>query len=354
MAETLEAAQHAASLVKVAYAGERPATDMSSSAGNPDQPENYPRGDVEVALRQARSRIDRTYRLQREHHNSMEPHATLARWDGDRLTVWDKTQMVQGTRAALASVFGIDEQSVRVISPFVGGAFGSALRAWPHVTIAALAASQVRRPVKVVLTREQMYTGTGFRPVTEYKLTLGADERGRLTAAVHDIRAETSTYEDYREALLTQGQMVYTTPNVRQTYRSIPLDINTPTWMRGPGAATAAYAIECAMDELAHEAGIDPIELRLRNEPDQDPGTGAPFSTRRLRECLRTGADIVGWDDRNPEPRSTATGWSAPGSPWPPTTPPAPPPRRRPGSPPTAPPPSSPPPPTWDPAPTPP
>ncbi|MEV0615641.1 xanthine dehydrogenase family protein molybdopterin-binding subunit [Nonomuraea sp. NPDC050404] len=308
VAETLEAAQHAASLVKVTYAAERPATGLDAPAGPPNQSENYQRGNVDQALAVAHTRISRTYRLQREHHNPMEPHATIAHWDGDRLTVWDKTQMVLNTRAALASVFGIEQDAIRVISPFVGGAFGSGLRTWPHVTVAALAARQVRRPVKVVLTREQMYTGTGFRPVTEYKLTLGADERGRLTATVHDIRAETSAYEDYREALLTQGQMVYTTPNVRQSYRSIPLDVNTPTWMRGPGAATAAYAIECAMDELAHEAGLDPIELRLRNEPERDPGTGVPFSTRRLRECLRVGARTIGWDDRNPGPRSTRDG----------------------------------------------
>ncbi|RVX42687.1 xanthine dehydrogenase YagR molybdenum-binding subunit [Nonomuraea polychroma] len=308
VAETLEIAQHAASLVKVGYDGERPATDMASPAGSPNQPENYQRGNVDQALGRAHARLEQTYRLNREHHNPMEPHATIARWDGDRLTVWDKTQIVLNTRADLATVFGIPEESVRVVSPFVGGAFGSALRAWPHVAIAALAAREARRPVKVVLTRKQMYSGTGFRPVTEYKLTLGADQRGRLTAAVHDIRAETSVYEDYREALTVQGQMVYATPNVRQTYRSIPLDVNTPTWMRGPGAATAAYAIECAMDELAYELGMDPIELRLRNEPDRDPGTGVPFSTRRLRECFGIGSRTVGWDERNPRPRSAHDG----------------------------------------------
>ncbi|MBF8192456.1 xanthine dehydrogenase family protein molybdopterin-binding subunit [Nonomuraea sp. K274] len=308
VAETLEVAQHAASLVKVAYDGERPATDLASPAGPPNKPENYQRGDAEAALRQAHTRLERTYRLQREHHNPMETHATIARWDGDRLTLWDKTQNVLNTRADLAAVFGIPAESIRVVSPFVGGAFGSGLRAWPHVTIAALAARQVRRPVKVVLTRKQMYTGTGHRPVTGYTLTLGAGQDGRLTAAVHDIRAETSTYEDYRESLTMQGQMVYATPNVRQTYRSIPLDINTPTYMRGPGAATAAFAIECAMDELACELGMDPIELRLRNEPDRDPGTGLPFSTRRLRECFRVGSRTVGWDDRDPEPRSARDG----------------------------------------------
>ncbi|MEV4172505.1 xanthine dehydrogenase family protein molybdopterin-binding subunit [Nonomuraea sp. NPDC049709] len=308
VAETLEAAQHAASLVQVTYAAERPATSLDAPAADPNQSENYQRGDADQALRQAHTRVEGTYRLTRENHHPMEMHATIARWDGDRLTVWDKSQFVRTVRGELAAVFGIGAESVHVISPFVGGAFGSGLRAWPHVAVAALAARQVRRPVKVMLTRKQMFTGTGFRPLTEYKLTLGADERGRVTAAVHDIRAETSTYEDYREALLTQGQMTYTTPNVRQSYRSIPLDVSTPTWMRGPGAATAAFPIECAMDELAYELGIDPIELRLRNEPERDPGTGVPFSTRRLRECFRIGARTVGWDERDPKPRSKREG----------------------------------------------
>lgn len=308
VAETLEIAQHAASLVKVDYDGERPATDLTSPAGPPNEPWHYRRGNADQALEQAPTRLDQTYRLNREHHNPMEPHATIAHWDGDRLTLWDKTQIVRNTQADVATAFGIPEQSVRVISPFVGGAFGSALRAWPHVTIAALAAREVRRPVKVVLTRKQMYTGTGFRPLTDYTLTLGADADGRLTAAVHDIRAETSTYEDYRESVTVQGQTTYATPNVRQTYRSIPLDINTPTFMRGPGAATAAFAIECALDELAYELGLDPIELRLRNEPDQDPRTGKPFSTRRLRECFSVGSRTVAWDERDPRPRSARDG----------------------------------------------
>ncbi|GAA3626844.1 hypothetical protein GCM10022419_135330 [Nonomuraea rosea] len=267
VAETLEAAQHAASLVQVTYAAERPATSLDTPAGPPNQSETYQRGDADQALRQAHTRLEGTYRLTRENHHPMEMHATIARWDGDQLTVWDKSQFVRTVRGELAAVFGIGAESAHVISPFVGGAFGSGLRAWPHVAVAALAARQVRRPVKVMLTRKQMFTGTGFRPLTEYKLTLGADERGRVTAAVHEIRAETSTYEDYREALLTQGQMTYATPNVRQSYRSIPLDISTPTYMRGPGAATAAFPIECAMDELAYQLGIDPSNCGCATNP---------------------------------------------------------------------------------------
>jgi xanthine dehydrogenase YagR molybdenum-binding subunit len=239
----------------------------------------------------------------------MEPHATIARWDGKKLTVWDKTQwVVGGTQTELAAVFGIPLDSVRVISPFVGGAFGSGLRTWPHVVIAALAARETGRPVKLVLSRRQMYFGTGFRPSYEYRVRLGSDRRGRLTAMIHDFRAETSSYEKFTEGAMAPGQMLYSMPHVRQAYRTVPLDVNTPLWMRGPGFTTAAYAIESAMDELAQELGIDPIELRLRNEPDDDESTGLPFSTRRLRECYTVGAREFGWQRRNPKPRSAQDG----------------------------------------------
>jgi xanthine dehydrogenase YagR molybdenum-binding subunit len=238
----------------------------------------------------------------------MEPHATIAAWDGDRLTVWDKTQWVGGTRAELAAVFGLPLGSVRVLSPFVGGGFGSGLRCWPHVVVAALAARDVGRPVKLVLTRRQMYFGTGFRPAYRYRLRLGADGDGRLRAAAHHIRAETSRYEDFREGILTVGQMLYSTPHVSQEYRTVPLDVNTPLWMRGPGYATASHVIESAMDELAHQLGVDPVELRHRNEPTHDESTGLPFSTRRLRECLTVGAREFGWQNRPREPRSRRDG----------------------------------------------
>ncbi|OIJ94583.1 xanthine dehydrogenase family protein molybdopterin-binding subunit [Streptomyces colonosanans] len=306
LATTLEAAQHGASLVQVRYDAERPSTDLARAPAH--DPVTYARGDADKAMRSAAVRLEMTYRTARTHQNAMEPHATIARWDGNRLTVWDKTQWVGGTQTELAAVFGIPRDAVRVISPFVGGAFGSGLRAWPHVTIAALAARVAGRPVKLALTRRQMYFGTGYRPAYECGVRLGSDRRGRLTAMVHDIKAETSTYEDFQEDVLAAGQMLYSMPNVRQAYRRVPLDVNTPLYMRGPGFATAAHVIESAMDELAHHLGIDPVELRRRNEPAADESTGLPFSTRRLRECYTTGAREFGWQRRNPEPRSTRDG----------------------------------------------
>jgi xanthine dehydrogenase YagR molybdenum-binding subunit len=306
VASTLQSAQHAASLVEVAYDAERPSFDLDSAPTN--EPVTYARGPAEQALASAAVRLDVTYRTSRNHQNPMEPHATIAAWDGDRLTVWDKTQWVGGTQAELAAVFDLPLGSVRVLSPFVGGGFGTGLRCWPHVVIAALAARELGRPVKLVLTRRQMYFGTGFRPAYRYRLRLGSDRRGRLSAAAHDIRAETSRYENFQEGVLAAGRMLYSMPHVSQEYRTVPLDVNTPLWMRGPGYATAAHVIESAMDELAYRIGVDPVELRHRNEPTQDESTGLPFSTRRLRECLTVGAQEFGWQNRPRAPRSRRDG----------------------------------------------
>ncbi|QNP68104.1 xanthine dehydrogenase family protein molybdopterin-binding subunit [Streptomyces roseirectus] len=306
VATSLEAAQHGASLVKVRYAASTPSTDLADAER--DEPTRYARGDAEAGLREAPVRLDLTYRMVRNHHNPMEPHATIARWDGGKLTVWDKTQWVVGTQTELAAVFGLPLESVRVISPFVGGGFGSGLRCWPHTSVAALAARELKRPVKLVMTRRQLYFGTGFRPAYEYRLRLGSDRRGRLRAAVHEMSAETSSYEKFDESIMGAGQMFYSTPNVSQAYHKVPLDVNTPLWMRGPGFTNASFAIESAMDELAVELGVDPIELRLRNEPPEDESNGLPWSTRRLRECYTVGAREFGWDRRDPRPRSTRDG----------------------------------------------
>ncbi|WP_328437782.1 xanthine dehydrogenase family protein molybdopterin-binding subunit [Streptomyces sp. NBC_00444] len=307
LATTLEVAQHAASLVEVAYDAEPVSTDISV-ADPADEPETYARGDADGALDSAPVRLDLTYRMARNHHNPIEPAGIVARWDGGRLTVWEKTQDVQGTVATLSGEFGIPPDRVRVISPFVGGGFGSAARAWVHSVIAALAAREVKRPVKLVLTRRQLYFGVGYRPAYEYDLRLGASRQGRLTASAHDIRTESSRYERHSEGVLQPGRMLYSTPNVRQAYRHVPLDVSTPWFMRGPGYSTASYAIESAMDELAHELSLDPLKLRLRNEPADDESSGRPFSTRRLRECYRAGAREFGWHRRNPKPRSTRDG----------------------------------------------
>ncbi len=313
VANTLEQAEHAAQLVAVSYEASQPNYVLSRSQPAPPQadalaeaggayPANYERGNAHEALTTAEVMIDRAYRIPRENHNPMEPHATLAQWDGNKLTVWDKNQWVANARDDLAAVFGLPVGDVRVVCPFVGGAFGTSLRTWPHTTLAAVAARFIQRPVKLVLTRKQMFFETGFRPHTWQRVRLGASRDGRLTALTHDGIAETSQYERFSEALLSATPMLYSCPNVSTSYRVAPQDVHTPTYMRAPGEAPGLFALESAMDELAHELGVDPVELRLRNEPATDEGTNRPFSSRSTRECLRLGAERFGWQRRRAEP----------------------------------------------------
>jgi xanthine dehydrogenase YagR molybdenum-binding subunit len=195
-----------------------------------------------------------------------------------------------------------------VISPFVGGAFGTTLRTWPHVTLAAIAARQVKRPVKLVLSRRQMFYATGHRPWTIQRVALGAQPDGRLVALIHEGTAETSRHEQHAEALTSLSTHLYACPNVRTRYRLVPLDESTPNHMRGPGESSGVFALECAMDELAVQIGMDPIELRRRNEPDCDQNRNLPYSSRSLRECYTLGAERFGWERRNPRPGSMTDG----------------------------------------------
>ena len=318
VAETLEQAIHAATLVRVAYAAETGMTDIGQvTAILPTQqktdqgstrPSETHRGDPENALEGAEVKVDRTYVIPRENHNPIEMHATIAAWDGDRLTLWDKTQWVGNVANEIAAVFDVPAENIRVISPFVGGAFGSALRAWPHVTLAALGARAAGRPVKVMLSRREMYYGAGFRPHTVQRVALGASRDGRLSAIIHDAYQETSSYEEYAEALLNATRFLHSCPNVYTRHRIARMNVHTPTWMRAPGEASGIYALESAMDELAVALQMDPVELRLRNEPEQDEFKKLPFSSRSTRECYRVGAERFGWSRRNPEPRSMRDG----------------------------------------------
>ena len=282
-------------------------TQEQTDQGTARPPETR-RGDPEAALAAAEVKVDHTYVIPRENHNPIEMHATIAAWEGDRLTLWDKTQWVHNTAAEIAAVFGIPAENVRVISPFVGGAFGSGLRAWPHVTLAALGARVARRPVKLMLSRREMYYGVGYRPHTVQRVALGASRDGRLAAIVHDGHQETSTYEEFSEALLNASRFLHSCPNVYTRHRLAPLNVHTPTYMRAPGEASGVFALESAMDELAVALNIDPVELRLRNEPEQDEFKKLPFSSRSTRECYRVAAERFGWSRRNPEPRSMRDG----------------------------------------------
>jgi xanthine dehydrogenase YagR molybdenum-binding subunit len=311
VAETLEAATHGATLVNVRYVGAPQLTDIDAPQAIP-QPghsqEDYSRGDPDGALRSAAVVSDDRYSIARNNHNPMELPATVASWDGDRLTVWDKVQSIVSAQEAHAKAHGIATDNVRVISPFVGGAFGSAGQTWPHQLLASFAARQVHRPVKLVLTRKQMYSGIGYRPTSRQRLAIGADRSGRIAVTIHEGRSETARYALYEDGMTASPKFMYTSPNMRSEYRVVPLDVNLPTFMRGPGATTGTFALESAMDDVAHRLGIDPVELRLRNEPGSDQVTGLPFSTRRLTECLNYAAAQFGWSRRNPVPMSVRDG----------------------------------------------
>ena len=311
---TLEAAAHAATLVQVRYgAPAASVTDIDSPLAVPEPGEtkrvaDYARGDADAALRRAAVVSDLEYSIARNNHNPMELPATIARWDGDRLTVWDKVQGIAGSQEAYAEAFGIAADDVHVISPFVGGAFGSAGKTWTNGLLAAFAARQLGRPVKLVLTRKQFYSVVGYRPTSRQRLAIGADRSGVIDAIVHEARVENSRYDGYEDNVTEVPRFLYGTPNMRSTYRTVHLDVNPPTYMRGPGATSGAFALESAMDDLAVRLNLDPIELRLRNEPERDQSEDLPFSTRRLTECFSRGAETFGWARRNPTPRSMRDG----------------------------------------------
>jgi xanthine dehydrogenase YagR molybdenum-binding subunit len=312
VAETYEQARYAARLVKVTCNAENHVTDTEAvreRARVPSEgPSPQPRSNPEEAMRNAPVKIEAEYRIPIEHHNPMEPHAAVAVWQGDKLTIFDKTQEVYKVRAHLASSFGIPEENVSVISPFVGGAFGSSLRPNYYPALTAMAARELKRPVKIVYTRTQMYTGHGYRPYTIQKVALGADKAGKLSAMIHEVVHNTSAFEEFNDDTTNFTRQVYACPNLSAPVKITNTDLNTPTWMRAPGAVSGMFALECAMDELAYQLKIDPLELRLINYADVDPESGKPWSSKALRECYRLGAEKFGWKDRKFEPRSMRDG----------------------------------------------
>jgi xanthine dehydrogenase YagR molybdenum-binding subunit len=263
---------------------------------NPDFPTDTEDGDFTGAFAAAPVSVDRTYRTPAFHNNPMEPHATLAVWNADGgLTLYDSNQGVQPVQQVAAKAFGLEAKQVRVISPHVGGGFGSKGTPRPNVILAAMAAKVVGRPAKVAVTRQQMFAVTGYRTPTIQRLRLGAERDGTLTAIAHDVIEQTSTMKEFAEQTAVVTRMLYAAPNRQTTHRLARLDVPTPSWMRAPGECPGMYALESAMDELARELDIDPIELRVRNEPEIDPESGNRFSTRNLVACLREGAEQFGW-----------------------------------------------------------
>ncbi|MFI6738420.1 xanthine dehydrogenase family protein molybdopterin-binding subunit [Nonomuraea sp. NPDC050451] len=317
VADTYENARAAADAIVVEY--EQDIHDVALRADHPNlyQPETvnpgFPsdtvKGDVEAGLNAAETVVDVTYTTPVLHNNPMEPHAALALWDGEgRLLVYDTTQGASASRDLIARTLGLAGDQVRVVSRHVGGGFGAKGTSRPQAVLAALAAKAVGRPVKIALTRQQMFDVTGYRTPTIQRLRLGADADGRLTALEHVAYEQSSTLVEFAEQTATPARVMYATPALRTAHRLVRLDVATPSWMRAPGECPGMYALESAMDELACAAGIDPIELRVVNEPETEPDSGLPFSSRNLVACLREGARRFDWDRRDPEPGRSREG----------------------------------------------
>ena len=315
VADTLEHAQYAAGLVTAAYDAARAVGDLEADLGaayipdNPKAPNEISRGDVAAGLAAAKTRIDVKYTTPVETHNAMEPHATIAVWQGaTSLTLYDSTQAIFNVRRRLAAMLGLARENVRVINHFVGGGFGSKGAPWSHVLLAAIAAKATGRAVKLVVTRQQMQTFVGHRPKTVQKLELGLDAKGLLTAMRHDTTSETSRYDQFIEQCTGVTRMLYACPNVATVQRLVRIDVATPTYTRAPGESTGTFALESALDELAYAAGLDPLELRRRNHAGRDPESGMPWSSKSLLECYQRAGEAIGWARRPAQIRTLRDG----------------------------------------------
>jgi xanthine dehydrogenase YagR molybdenum-binding subunit len=308
VAETSEIARHAAELVRIAYDEQPHDTELRTDrddlyqpdAVNPDQDTTTQDGAVDDAFDSAAVQVDHEYSTPMEHNNPMEPHSTVAIWEDDHLTLYDSTQGAHSVRTTIGPLFDLDpDTQVRVVSPYVGGGFGSKGVPHAHNVLVTMAAKLLDgRPVKLALTRQQMFTVAGYRTPTLQRIRLGADVDGRIVSLSHEAVEQTSRVKEFAEQTAVVSRIMYAADNRRTTHRLAALDVPVPSWMRAPGEAPGMYGLESAMDELADACGIDPIELRVRNEPPVDPETGRPWSGRRVVDCLQQGAERFGWSRR--------------------------------------------------------
>ncbi|GII52350.1 carbon-monoxide dehydrogenase large subunit [Planotetraspora thailandica] len=315
VAATLDAAVEAAALVRVSYEELPARVDFAAAEGrakpqkgNALQPGESRKGDAEAALAAAPVSVDLRYTTPPHNHNALEPHATTAAWDGDRLTVHEGAQNIAWVRGHLAHKFGVPAQNVRVISPYVGGAFGGKTMIWPGTILAVLAARVTGRPVRLALTREGVYRTVGGRTPSIQRVALGANEDGRLTSLIHTSITRVGAVGGGPEQVTSQSRHLYDAENIFVQQNLVKLDLLSNTVMRAPGESIGTYALETAVDELASKLGMDPIELRMRNEPERNPLDGKRFAHRMLREAYARGAERFGWADRTPEPGSMRDG----------------------------------------------
>ncbi len=310
IAETLEDATFAATLIETDYQKDHFKVDFDSARDSVAlKPEGKERGNLS-SWQNSAFVLNQEYTIKADVHNPMEMHATIAQWTGDNhLRLYDKNQGVNGVQKTFSKLFEIPESNIEVFSEFVGGGFGSGLRVWPHALASAMAAKQVSRPVKLMLTRPQMFAATGYRPASWQRIQLGADHSGTLTGILHQAKNETSLYENFNDGITRVTRLIYTLPNLKTEAATVPLNLSTPTWMRGPGDCTGVFALESAMDELAYQLKMDPVQLRLKNiSLEKHPDSNLPWSTHFLDECIQKGAQMIGWKSRKSTPKSSLNG----------------------------------------------
>jgi xanthine dehydrogenase YagR molybdenum-binding subunit len=315
VADTFERAREAAQLVQIAYDAATPTVDFAIGAERntfiPGKKEeaDIGRGDAVTAFDRAEVKLDQVYSTPVETHNPMEMHATTAVWPSDKkLTLYDSTQGISECKRKVAATLGLDPADVRILSPYVGGGFGSKGSVWSHVILAAVAAREVKRPVKLVVARQQMFDFVGHRPDTRQQLQIGMSKDGVLQAIRHQVVASTSSFDLFQEKATAPTLETYACPNVGTSLRLTRLDVGTPQFMRAPGESTGSFAMESALDELSYQLGIDPIALRLKNHADVNPQTNKPWTSKSLKQCYALGAQRFGWSKRRPVPGSQKDG----------------------------------------------
>lgn len=310
IADTFERAKYAASLIKITYKNEPHETSLGANLKNAtDVGDNYSRGTAN-AWQSAAVKIEAEYRTPIHVHNAMEPFAVTSVWDGNKVTLYTKSQHIKAMQADVMSLFDLPEANVQVYSKVIGGAFGSGSPLWPYAKAALIGSKKIGKPLKVVIDREQMFTMVGYRSPTVQKLSLGASADGKLVGMTHEATAETATYQEFNEGITALTQFIYDSPNVNTSYKLAKLDLSVPTYTRGPGETVGAFALESAMDELALALNMDPMAFRLKNYTESDPERNLPYSSKFLRECFELGAAQIGWSKRNLKPASVEKdGW---------------------------------------------
>ncbi len=321
IAETLEQATAGAAAVKVDYEPQTPNVRKGLDDYTGERKSASKRGDPDAAFASAPVKVDQTFITPIETHNPIELHASVAVWDGDRVTLYETSQGVVNHRAVMAQVLGLPLENVRVVTRFLGSGFGGKLFPWPHTAMAAVASRRLNRPVKLSLNRRMMFATVGYRPRTEQHIKLGATKEGKLLALRHDYLNVTSQLDDFNEGCGEATPYLYSVANLEITSALVRRNVGAPMWMRGPGAVPGLYALEAGMNELAEQLQIDPLQVRLINDAEKDESTNTPFSSRHFKECLEVGAKKFGWDKRTPAIGSMRRdgkilGWGMAGASW--------------------------------------